>query len=107
MRVNWADEARADLRDILDYLYRTFGSKARRKALVGLKRSIRLLKHFPLLGKPCFEDTALGLPYRVLVSKYYQLVYYIEDDTLIIVALWDSRKDPGRLRNRLNESEDG
>ena len=106
MRFNWADEARADLRDILNYLYRTFGSKARRKALVGLKRSIRLLMLFPSLGKPCFEDVAIGLSYRALASKHHQLVYYLEDDTVNIVAVWDNRKDPELLRNRLNEKED-
>ena len=106
MRVNWANEARVDLRDILIYLYKTFGSKVTRRALADLKRSIRLLLLFPSLGKLCFEDIILGITYRMLVSEHHKLVYYLEDDTLNIVAVWDNRKDPERLRNRLSEKDD-
>ena len=102
MKVNWADEARADLRDILIYLYKTFGSKVTRRALADLKWSIQLLLLFPSLGKPCIEAASFGISYRMLSSKHHKLVYYLENDTLNIVAVWDNRKDPERLRNRMN-----
>ena len=106
MKVNWADEARADLRDILVYLYKTFGSKASRKVLVDLNTSIHLLLLFPCLGKPYLEDMLLGVSYRVLVSRHHQLVYYLEEDTLNIVAVWDNRKDSESLVKRLSGKED-
>lgn len=54
---------------------------------------------FPLAGKE--EDVLIDNPknYRSLVTcKHYKLIYRIEKDIIKIVAVWDCRQNPKKLK---------
>ena len=62
-----------------------------------------MLKEFPMLGKSFVEDAELGIDYRTLPSKLNQLVYYVEGEIVVIVTVWQNRRDIGRLKKSLTK----
>ena len=63
---------------------------------------IERLRYFPQMAP--IEPELIGFvhAYRSLVvKKSYKIIYYIEDDTVYISALFDCRQDPQKLKNSL------
>ncbi|MCL1933911.1 MAG: type II toxin-antitoxin system RelE/ParE family toxin [Candidatus Azobacteroides sp.] len=61
---------------------------------------IERLRNFPQMAP--IESELIGFvhTYRSLVvKKTYKIVYYIENDTVYIAALFDCRQDPQKLKD--------
>jgi len=56
------------------------------------KEVIQLLSHFPSLGRE-LEDRKE----RFFIKEHYQIFYLDEADSIIILHIWDSRRDPENL----------
>lgn len=102
MQINWSDQSRDDLREIVSYVGNAFGRSKAEEVFAEIRHSAELLDDFPMLGKSFVEDKELGITYRTLPSKLNQLVYYLEDETITIVAVWQNRKDISRLKKLLS-----
>ena len=59
-----------------------------------------------MLGKRFVEDEEEGVVYRMLPSKLNQIVYYIDSDVVIIVTIWQNRRDVKNLINLLKKSSE-
>ncbi len=101
-KINWSREARLDLIDILEYyLNRNKSATYSKKLNAKINRSVNLLSKNPLLGTRTNFDTV-----RALVTGDYQIIYEIFDQMILIIMLWDCRRDPGdkifdqRMKNR-------
>jgi plasmid stabilization system protein ParE len=103
MQINWSEQSRDDLREIVSYVGGSFGRSKAVEVLAEIRHSVELLKDFPMLGKSFVEDTELGIVYRTLPSKLNQLIYYIEDETITIVTVWQNRQDVDRLKKLLTK----
>ncbi|MBR5982546.1 MAG: type II toxin-antitoxin system RelE/ParE family toxin [Bacteroidales bacterium] len=102
MQINWSEQSQNDLKDILSYVGSNFGRQKAEIVLSNIRSTVELLKDFPLLGKNFVEDKTLGIYYRSLSSKLNQIVYYIESDSINIVAIWQNRCDINSLYKRVN-----
>ncbi|GHT02568.1 hypothetical protein FACS189440_05640 [Bacteroidia bacterium] len=63
---------------------------------------IEFLKNFPKMA--AVEPILAGCTeiFRSLVvRRHYKVIYYIEDETIYIVTIWDCRQDPKRLWNEV------
>lgn len=95
MNIIWTDRADELRAEIADYILVTFGSKARKNFLTEVYESVLSLAANPFMGKiePNLEDRALT--YRSLViNKVNKVVYRVEDDRIVVVAIWNCRRDP-------------
>lgn len=101
MQINWSEQSRDDLHEIMSYVATSFGRSKAEEVLAEIRHSAELLKDFPMLGKSFVEDTELGVSYRTLPSKLNQIVYYIEEETITIVTVWQNRRDASRLKKML------
>ena len=101
MRIKWSEQSRDDLREIVTYVASNLGKSKAAEVLEEISHSADFLKDFPLLGKSFVEDTELGIAYRTLPSKLNQIVYYVEDETIVIVTVWQNRRDINRLKKQL------
>ncbi len=102
MRIEWADEAKARLREIFDYHLFAAGLEVAYKITDGIgSRIYRLLPHNPQAGPR--EWLLEGEPheYRRLVEGNYKIIYRIDGETVKIADIWDCRRDPEILRERL------
>jgi len=104
MKLIWTVFAAEQLESI--YL---FVKKKSEKAAVAVYNSILdetdSLLHFPEMAQiePLLSD--LAETYRSLVVlNTYKVVYYIEDGTIFIVAVFDCRQSPEKLKKDIRES---
>ena len=101
MQINWSEQSRNDLREILSYVGNSFGQRKAKEVFAEIRHTAELLKDFPMLGKSFVKDEELRIEYRTLPSKLNQLVYCIEGETINIIAVWQNRRDINRLKKML------
>lgn len=102
MMISWSQKARETASDILNYIFTEFGSKASYKFLQSIERTTKVLESNPYAGR--IEALLIGSKkeYRSLpVNKINKLVYRIDNETIVIVALWDTRREPKKLSDGL------
>ena len=103
MRVIWHKRAVAALQQIEGYVLENFGEKARKEFVADVEQVVELLSSTPEMGRidPLFAHRKQT--YRsIIIRRLNKLVYYVKDDTIRIVAFWDTRREPkvqaGRVR---------
>ena len=90
-KVEWSIEARLDLIDILKfYITRNKSDLFSKKLNSKINKSIKLITKNPLIGLKSQIDSV-----RVLITGDYQIIYEILDNLIIIIMIWDCRRDPG------------
>ena len=89
-KVEWSFEARLDLIDILEfYRIRNKSSLYSKKLNSKITKSIKLISKNPLIGLHSQIDTV-----RALITGDYQIIYEIFDNVILIIMIWDCRRDP-------------
>jgi len=89
-KIEWPIEARLDLIDILEfYINRNSSNSYSKKLNSKINRSLKLLVKNPLIGLKSQIESV-----RVLITGDYQIVYEITDNIILIVMIWDCRRDP-------------
>ena len=104
MRIDWSEDSLKDLREILSYAGSSFGGRIAEEVLFEIRDTVKLLMDFPLMGKEFVKDRQIGVTYHTVPSKLYQIVYYIEGETINVVAVWNNRRDIRRLKRRLRRT---
>ncbi len=89
-KVEWSIEARLDLIDILEYyLERNKSSVYSNKLNSKIKRSLKLIAQNPLIGIKSEIETV-----RALITGDYQIIYETIDNLIVVLMIWDCRRDP-------------
>ena len=104
MQINWSEQSRDDLREIVSYVGNSFGKRKAEEVFSEIRSTAELLKNFPMLGKSFVTDEELQIEYRTLPSKLNQLIYFVEEETINIVAVWQNRRDINRLKKTLSKT---
>ncbi len=92
-RVVYSDNAIKDRIDILNYWNKRIGTKTYSKKLdKSFREIIKLLADYPELGRQLDNREE-----RFFVKEAYQIFYTFDDATIIILHIWDSRRNPGDL----------
>lgn len=96
-RAIWTLTAKNARRDILQYWIRHNGSNTYSKKLSNLfKERVNLLRSQGYLGKPTdFKDI------RVTIISHFSLFYKVTPTDIIIVGLWDNRRNPDDLHENI------
>jgi len=89
-KVEWSIEARLDLLDILEYYFQRNGNaNYSRKLNSKINKGIKLTTKNPLLGLQTDIESV-----RTIVTGDYQIIYEIIEKTILIVMVWDCRRNP-------------
>ena len=89
VKIEWTLKSILDLMDILDfYLKRTSNSIYGRKLNIRIRESLKLLAKNPFLGKQ-IKNPAI----RAQITSDCQIIYEIFEKMILIVIMWDCRKD--------------
>jgi len=90
LKIDWSVEARLDLIDILDYyIKRNKSNIYSTKLNAKINKSIKLISKNPFLGIPTDYVSV-----RALITGDYQIIYEIFDQLILIIMIWDCRRDP-------------
>ena len=97
MTVKWYIEAAGDLDKIYDY-YVTKSQHAAAMLYNKILDGVEILKTQPYVA--AVEQMLIDCPegYRSLVVGNYKVVYFIKDDLVLIVQIFDCRQTPIKLK---------
>jgi len=102
MNIIFSDLALEQLESIYNYL-QTKSDKASVFIHNHILDEIERLSDFPQMAPIEPELIGYSNTYRSLVvEKSYKVIYFIEDDSIIISALFDCRQDPQKLKDSFN-----
>ena len=91
--VKWTSNAKEDLLSIVDYIKRDSVSAAR-EVYGQIKEKAQSSNFFPLRGRVVPELLKEGITiYRELIVEPWRIMYKVENDTVYIMAIFDSRQD--------------
>ena len=89
-KIEWSTEARLDLLDILNfYIDRNKSATYSKKLKSKINSGTKLILKNPLIG---LQTQIVSV--RAFVSGDYQIIYEIIDNLILIVMIWDCRRDP-------------
>jgi plasmid stabilization system protein ParE len=89
-KIELSIEARLDLIDILKfYNTRNKSSLYSKKFNTKINKSIKLITKNPLIG---LQSQIASV--RALITGDYQFIYEIFDNLILIIMIWDCRRDP-------------
>jgi len=98
-KIIWSKEASQDRNNIIAYWNRRNKSNLySKKLLLMFKEATKTLKLFPAIGKPINR-----LNTKLKIVRDYFIVYRIQEDTIRILSVWDSRQDPSELDVIINK----
>lgn len=105
MQVKWSKKASKAFDDALAQGMILFGARVSEMFYSKVKSHDALLATHPHLGRvePLLAHKKRHEYRSLVVHKHFKLIYYIESvcDTLYIVDLWDTRREPLALTSRL------
>ena len=92
-RVIWTETAKQARREILEYWIRHNSSKTySRKLSILFKEKVALIRSQNYIGKPTnYKDV------RATLVHHFTLFYKITEQEIIIVGIWDNRRNPDDL----------
>ncbi len=89
-KIDWSLDARLDLIDILEfYIERNGTATYSRKLNSKINKSLRLISKNPLIGTQTDYETV-----RALIAGNYQIIYEISDHLILIIMIWDCKRNP-------------
>ena len=94
----WLPEAREDLTAELEYVFSEFGAHATENAYRKVVEGVDNLRHFPHLGKLFGGIVYHGYEVRNLSLRQSSLIYCIQGESLLIIALWNNRRDDKEIK---------
>lgn len=95
----WLKGAREDLDTELEYVYNEFGARSAEEAYHKVKENIDNLCHFPHLGRQFCDIIYHGQEVRSLSMKQTSVIYCQRGKTILIIALWNNRRDDKTLKS--------
>lgn len=93
-KIEWSELAQRDFDQIIDYLLKNWTEKEVRNFVYSIDKSIETISSSPGLFPLTFHKVGLR---RCVVSKRHIIYYYVKDNTIYIVTLWDTRRNPETL----------
>ena len=93
MRIIWSDRAFVRRQAIEDYILFSFGFAAHTEYVEAIEEWKKIVLNNPQIGKvePLLEG--MSKEYRsYVISTLTKCIYYIENDFIVIVDWWDTRR---------------
>lgn len=106
MQVEWLTAAEDDLREIARRVALNFGYVTAEQTVASVTEETQRLADFPEIGRLCDEYEGSRRVYRALNTRHDRIVYTVTADRVIIVAVFDCRRDPETLGDLLRERDD-
>ena len=93
--IKWYKKADKDFEKIIDYLENEWNEKVTSDFVKKVFYTAELISLFPLIGNIIYHDKNIR---GILITEHTRLYYRIKINTIIILKLFDTRKDPKKLK---------
>lgn len=99
-QIIWSDRATNDLLEIFEYwVTRNKSNNYNKKLNILFNKSIDLIASYSSIGRPTQIKNI-----KVKVIKDYQLIYEDSPELIIILTIWDNRRNPEKLKKIIKGS---
>jgi len=104
MKIIWTDFATENLKDIFYYYSNKVNRNVAHKIRTEILKTTKQLLKNPESGPLEQNLEKLNQNHRYLVAGNYKIIYKIVEDQILIVDVFDTRQDPGKMNdeNRRN-----
>lgn len=102
-RIVWHSATKDDLLAIVNYLKRSFGKAVAKKGLSEIRGTVNLLAAFPYLGTKDDSLTYEGHAIYSLHSRYNRILYKVWEDDVLILIIWNNRRDISKIAELLKD----
>lgn len=101
MEVIWSANAKKQVALVLAYCKKEFGVEVSKRFAQSLSRDNQRLAENPYMGalEPLLSHRMEQ--FRYLVESHYKIIYFVKGEILYVVALWDCRQHPNKLKRLL------
>ena len=108
MQVKWNKKALTELDKAIAYCILVFGKQVTIQFYGRVMEFNELLVHNPEIGKaePLLEKYQLNFR-SIVIHEHFKLIYYIKSQTIHIADLWDIRREPQSLVDRIKNKKKG
>ena len=94
-RIIWTEKAKDECQRILSFWYKHTGNKSYSKKLNNkLKLTLKNIKSNNYIGKKTSKKDI-----RIVICLHYLVFYKVEQSRLIIITIFDSRRNPKDLKH--------
>jgi len=91
--VKWTDDAVDDFDNIIGYIFKENETNAK-NIYLAMKNQCQDLDYFPFRGHMVPELQSMGFTtYRELIYKRWRIIYSIEEQSVYLLLIIDSRQD--------------
>ena len=97
MNINFSDESIEDMNAIYRYYFHEAGKEVAFKIISGIIDSVYRLKKFPRSGQKELQFASRGLGHRYIVSGNYKSIYYVKEQDINVVSVFDCRQNPNKM----------
>jgi plasmid stabilization system protein ParE len=107
MVVKWLSRAEIRLQEIYDYYLAVAGEKTAKKITGRIIEKADLLSRMPMSASVelLLDDRPEGFR-SMVVKRIHKIVYFIENNSVNIVTVFDCRRDPAKLRESVLQAVD-
>ena len=103
MVVRWSGLAKETLLEILQYIERDFGVFVSQSVYERIMNHVRLLASFPFIGRVDDVHVHLEKQVRYIVCEQSLVYYLIEEDVVLIIAVFDVRRSPQTVEHIITD----
>ncbi|WP_455638604.1 type II toxin-antitoxin system RelE/ParE family toxin [Parabacteroides sp.] len=102
VKLVWTTCARKQLRNIKLYYKEIASEKVAMSIILQIQQTAQLLTTQPYLGK--IEPALINEPeeFRSIIEGNYKIVYWVDKKIIRIIAVFDTRQAPDKLKSLLN-----
>lgn len=99
MNIIWSGLARNQLQDIFEYYSLKVLSKLALRIIERIIKDAEKLINSPFIGQQ--EELLSDRPqdFRYLVSGNYKIIYWVDDNTIRIASVFDTRQNPEKMKS--------
>lgn len=98
MQVIIADSALGRIKKIHSYYYKKASAKIAQKIIDDIFSAIRLLEKQTLAWQEEEYLKKLRKGHRRIIAGNYKIIYRVFDDTILVTDVFDSRRNPKRMK---------
>lgn len=104
MKTQWTKRATIEFARTLTFIYQNYGPKSVAKVNKQFAKNIKMISKNPYSAPIEISLENEARVYRgLVVNKLNKIIYYIDNDKIYIADIWDTRKNPEDLTNRIKK----
>lgn len=97
MKIVVTGPASDDINEIYGYYLQKVNLKTAKQEKDKIIKRFKILKNFPLSGQVEGNEKFKGSEIRYLVQGNFKIVYKVEEDTVIILAVFNTSQNPDKM----------